>query len=61
MSNFHSGKFSKMGGKCPTVILANFKKWEKNVQQQSFRQIFKMGGKCLTVILANFQKEEENV
>jgi hypothetical protein len=75
MSNSHSGKFSKMGGKCPTVIMANFQKLEENVQTL-FWQIFKngrkmsdcnpgkfskMGGKCLTVIMANFQKWEENV
>jgi hypothetical protein len=32
MSDSHSGKFSKMGGKCPIVILANFQKWEENVR-----------------------------
>ena len=46
MSDCHPGKFSKMGGKCLTVILSN---------------ISKTGGKYTTVILANFQKREENV
>ena len=68
MSDCHPGKFSKMGGKCPTVILANFQKWEENVRPSSWQifknkknvrpsswQILKMGGKCTTVILANFQ------
>ena len=41
MSDGHSGKFSKMGGKCPIVILANIQKGEENV---------------LIVILASFQK-----
>ena len=64
-----------MGGQCPTVILANFRKREENVRLSSW-QIFKngrkmsdchpvkfskTGGKCLTVILANFQKREEIV
>ena len=64
-----------MGGKCPTVILANFQKWEENVPP-SFQQIFingrkmsdghsgnfsKTGGKCPTIILANFQNQEEFV
>jgi hypothetical protein len=75
MSNSHSGKLSKMRGKCPIVILANFQKWEENVSY-SFWQIFKngmkmsnchsgkfskTGGKCPIVIPANFQKQEENV
>ena len=75
MSDCHPGKFSKTGGKCLTVILANFQKWEENVQLSSW-QIFKngrkvsdchpdkfskTGGKYLIVILANFQKREENV
>ena len=75
MSDRHSGKFFKMGGKCPIVILANFQKWEENVQLSSWQtfknwrkmskhysgKFSKMGGKCPTVILANFQKWEENV
>ena len=60
MSDCHPGKFSQMGGKCPTVILAKFEKRVENVQLSS-RQIFKMGGQCLTVIMANFRKREENV
>ena len=47
MSNYHSCKFSKMGGKYPSVIRHG--------------KFSKMGEKCLTVILANFQKREENV
>ena len=69
MSNSHSGKFSKTGGKCPNGILANFQKREENVHQ-SFLQICKnrrempysyfgkfskIGGKCSIVILANFE------
>ena len=75
MSDCHPGKFSKTWGKCPTVILANFQKWEENVRMSSW-QIFKngrkmsnshhgksskKGGKCPTVILTDFQKREENV
>jgi hypothetical protein len=75
MSDSHSGKFSKMGGKCPNIILANFPNWEENVQLSSWQffkngrkmshchsgKFSKMEGKCPTVILANFQKWEENV
>ena len=60
MSHCHPCKFSKTGGKCPTVILANFQKREEIVRLSSW-QIFKKGGKCPTVILANFHKWEENV
>ena len=75
MSDGDTGKFSKTGGKCPTVILANFQKQEENVRW-SFWQIFKngrkmsnsysgkcskTGGKCPIVILTNFQIQEENV
>jgi hypothetical protein len=47
MSECHPGKFSKMGGKCPTVILANFQKREENVRLVflAFWQIFKNGRK----------------
>ena len=58
MSDRPPGKFSQMGGKCPTVILAKFEKRVENVQLSSW-QIFKMGGQCPTVILANFQKQED--
>jgi predicted transcriptional regulator len=75
MSDHHSGEFSKMGGKCPRLILANFQKWEENVRMSCWKifkhgrkmsdchpgKFSKMGGKCPTVILANFQKWEENV
>ena len=72
MSHGHFGKFSKTGGKCPMVILANFQKREENVQW-SFWQIFKngrkmsdshsgkllkAGGKYPMVILAIFQSRE---
>ena len=75
MSHRHSDKFSKKGGKCPTVILTGFYKKEENVPL-SFQQVFtkrrkmshrhsdkflKKGGKCPTVILTSFQKKEENV
>ena len=40
MSNCHSGKFSKKGGKCPIVILSNFQKREESVRLSSW-QIFK--------------------
>ena len=75
MSSCHPGKFSKTGGKCPTVTLANFQKWKENVRLSPW-QIFKngrkmsdshpgkssrKGGKCPTVILTDFQKREENV
>ena len=72
MFDCHPVKFSKTGGKCPSVILANFLKQEENVRLSSW-QIFKngrkisvchpgkfskMGEKCLTVIIAHFQKQE---
>jgi hypothetical protein len=75
MSDWHPGKFSKTGGKSPTVILANFQKREENVRLSPW-QIFKngrkmsdchpgkfskMGGNCPTVMLAIFQKREESV
>ena len=44
MSDRHPGKFSKTGGKCLTVILANFQKQEENVLLSSW-QIFKNGRK----------------
>jgi len=31
MSESHSGKFCKTGGKCPSIILANSQKREENV------------------------------
>ena len=55
MSDCHPGKFSKTGGNCPTVLLANFQKRVENIRLQSW-QIFKLGGKFPIVILANFQK-----
>ena len=60
MSNCHSGKFSKTGGKCPTVSWQIFKNWRKMSDRHSGK-FSKMGGKCPTAILANFQKWEENV
>ena len=62
--------FSKIGGKCPTIILANFQKWEENVLLSSWQtfkngwkiskrhsgEFLKMGGKCPTAIMANSQK-----
>ena len=75
MSHCHSDKFSKKGGKCPTVILTSFQKKKENVRM-SFWHVFtkrrkmsschsdrfsKKGGKCLTVILTSFHKKEENV
>ena len=67
MSNSHSVKFWKKGGKCPTVILASFGKKEENVllssdkfsqKEENFRRhsvkFLKKGGKCLTVILTTF-------
>ena len=74
MSDCHPGKFSKMGGKCPTVILANFQKREENVQLSSW-QIFKnwrkvsdchpgkfskTGEKCVKVMLSIFSKTGGN-
>ena len=74
MSDCHPGKFSKMGGKCPTVIPANFQKREENVQLSSW-QIFKngrkmsdchpgkfskTGGKCVKVMLSIFSKTGGN-
>jgi hypothetical protein len=75
MFNCHPGKFLKMGGKCPTVILANFQKWKENVplsfwqifkngrkmSKQPSDNFFKRGGKCPYDILIRFQKLEENV
>ena len=46
----------KMGGKCPTVTLANFQKKGRKVSDSHHGKFSKMGGKCPTVILANFQK-----
>ena len=55
MSDCHPGKFSKTGGKCPTVILANFQKWEENVQLSSW-QIFKNGRKMSNCHSGKFSK-----
>ena len=60
MSDCHPGKFSKTGGNCPTVILANFQNGRK-MSDCHPGKFSKMGGKCPTVILANFQKWEENL
>jgi predicted transcriptional regulator len=75
MSDGHFGNFSKTGGKCPTIILANFQNQEEFVCS-SFWQIFKngrkmfnshsdnfskIGGKCPIAILTIFQKQEEIV
>ena len=75
MSHHHSDKFSKKGGKCPTVIPTSFHKKEENVPP-SFCQVFEKrrkmsnchsdtflqkGGKCATVIPTSFHKMEENV
>ena len=74
MSIRHPDKFSKLGGKCPTVILAKFQKQEENVQLSSW-QIFKngrkvsdchpgkfskTGGKCVKVMLSIFSKRGGN-
>jgi hypothetical protein len=75
MCDYHPGKFCKTGGKCPSIILANFQKQEENVQLLNWQilnnglkmsdyhpgKFSKMGGKCLLIILANCQKREENV
>merc|ERR1711940_462142 len=55
MSNGHYGKFSKTGGKCPMVILANFQKREENVPW-SFWQIFKNGRKMSHGHFGKFSK-----
>ena len=70
MSHCHSDKFSKKGGKCPTVILTGFYKKEENVPL-SFQQVFtkrrkmfhpysvkvskKGGGKCPYFLLPSFR------
>jgi hypothetical protein len=71
MSFCHFDKFSKKGGKCPTVILTSFHKKEENVHR-SFMQVFnnrrkmsfchfdkfsKKGGKCPMDILKKISQK----
>jgi hypothetical protein len=60
MSDHHPGKFSKMGGKCPIVILANFQKQGEKVRLSSW-QMFKNGWKMSDCPPVKFSKWEENV
>ena len=55
MFDCHPGKFSKTGGKCLTLILANFQKWVENVRPTSF-QIFKNGRKMSNCHSDKFSK-----
>ena len=75
MSHCHSDKFSKKGGKCPTITLTSFHKKEENVlpslwqvftkrrkmSHRHYDKFSKKGGKCPTIILTSFHKKEENV
>ena len=60
MSDRYPGKFSKTGGKCLAVILANFQKWEENIRLSSW-QMFKNGRKMSNRHPGKFQKQKENV
>ena len=60
MSDCHPVKVSKTGGKCPTVILANFQKREEIVRLSSW-QIFKNGWKISDCNPGKFSNWEENV
>ena len=60
VAHSHFDKFSKKGGKCPTVILTNFHKEEENVPK-TFSPILEKRRKMSYHHSDMFFQKEENV